>query len=80
MNIDLATVGLLLIALAWIIQLVSAFKGDNAIQPVFIICYMLGVLGMIVSDYLATSTLSYFEALTFIAAGIVLIKLVVAKK
>ena len=80
MEISLATSGLLLIALAWIIQLVFTFKGDNAIQPAFIICYMLGVLGMIVSDYIETNVLSYFEALTFIAAGIVLARILVAKR
>lgn len=80
MDINLAQIGLILIMVAWLIQLGFSLKGNNQIQPAFIVCYMLGVLGMIVSDYLATSVLSYFEALTFIASGIVLVKLLVAKK
>ena len=80
MDINLATIGLLLIMVAWFIQLGSSFKGNNQIQPVFIICYMIGVLAMIVSDYLQTNILSYFEALTFIASGILLVKILVAKK
>ena len=80
MDINLAQVGLVLIMVAWLIQLGFSLKGTNQIQPAFIICYMLGVLAMVVSDYLRTSVLSYFEALTFIASGIVLVKVLVAKK
>ena len=80
MDINLAQVGLVLIMVAWLIQLGFSLKGTNQIQPVFIICYMLGVLAMVVSDYQRTSVLSYFEALTFIASGIVLVKVLVAKK
>ena len=80
MDINLAQIGLLLIMVAWFIQLGSSLKGNNQIQPAFIICYMIGVLGMIVSDYLKTSVLSYFEALTFIASGILLVKILVTKK
>ena len=80
MDINLATIGLLLIMFAWFIQLGSSFKGNNQIQPVFIICYMVGVLAMIISDYLQTNILSYFEALTFIASGILLVKILIAKK
>ena len=80
MDINLAQVGLVLIMVAWLIQLGFSLKGTNQIQPLFIISYMLGVLLMIVSDYLKASVLSYFEALTFIASGIVLVKVLVAKK
>ena len=80
MDINLAQVGLVLIMLAWLIQLGFSLKGTNKIQPLFIICYMLGVLLMIVSDYQRTSVLSYFEALTFIASGVVLVKVLVGKK
>ena len=80
METNLAPIGLLLIMVAWFIQLIFSFKGNNQIQPAFIICYMVGVLAMVVSDYLRTSSLSYFEALTFIASGIVLVKILVSKK
>lgn len=77
---DLASAGLVLIAVAWIIQLIFSFKGDNRIKPAFIICYMIGVLALVIADYLETNILSYFEALTFIAAGIVLIKILTSSK
>lgn len=79
MEINLATIGLLLIMLAWFIQLGFSLKGDSKIQPGFIVCYMIGVLAMVVSDYLQTSVLSYFEALTLIASGILLVKILVTK-
>ena len=80
MSVNLATIGLLLIMVAWFIQLGFSSKGDNQIHPVFIACYMVGVLALIVSDYLKTSVLSYFEALTFIASGILLVKILITKK
>ncbi|MBU1083753.1 MAG: hypothetical protein ABIG55_05035 [Candidatus Omnitrophota bacterium] len=79
MGINLATTGLLLIMAAWFIQLGYSFKGNNRIQPVFIICYMIGVLALIVSDYIQTSILSHFEALTFIASGVLLVKILTGK-
>ncbi|NQT33000.1 MAG: hypothetical protein HQ594_04940 [Candidatus Omnitrophica bacterium] len=76
---SLATIGLLLIAVAWIIQLVMSWKGNKAVRPAFIICYMIGVAAMVTADYLQTNVLSYFEFLTFLAAGILLIRILTAK-
>lgn len=76
---NLASTGLLLVAIAWIIQLLSSWKGNKAIHPAFIISYMIGVLALVIADYIETSVLSYFELLTFIAAGIVLIRILTAK-
>ena len=78
--VNLASVGLVLIAVAWIIQLVLSWKGNRTIRPVFIICYMIGVLALVTADYLQTNVLSYFEALTFIAAGILLVRILVVKR
>jgi hypothetical protein len=77
--LDFAQIGLILIALAWVVQLVVSLRGNVEIRPSFIILYMLGVLGMVVADYRKTSTLSYFEALTFIAAGALLVRIFVLK-
>jgi len=71
----LAQIGLVSIAVAWIIQLVASWKGNKNISPAFIIVYMLGVLALVIADYMGTSVLSYFELLAFIAAGIVLLKI-----
>ncbi|MFH1868159.1 MAG: hypothetical protein ABH843_04235 [Candidatus Omnitrophota bacterium] len=70
----LAQIGLILIAAAWIIQLAASWKGNKSIQPAFIIAYMAGVLALVIADYMQTSILSYFELLTLVAAGIVLLK------
>ena len=78
--VDLASVGLVLIAVAWSIQLVLSWKGNRTIRPIFIICYMIGVLALVTADYLQTNVLSYFEALTFIAAGILLVRILVVKR
>ena len=77
---DLSTIGLLLIMVAWFIQLAFSWKGDKTIHPTFIICYMIGVLAMVIADYLETSVLSYFEFLTLFAAGVLLARLLTIKK
>lgn len=72
---ELAQIGLILIAVAWIIQLAVSWKGNKNIHPVFILVYMAGVLALVIADYRETNILSYFELLTLIAAGIVLLKI-----
>lgn len=76
---NLAGIGLVLIAVAWIIQLAFSWKGSKNINPLFIIVYMAGVLLLVIADYMQTSVLSYFELLTLIAAGIVLWKVLKKK-
>lgn len=71
---NLAGIGLILIAIAWIVQLAFSWKGNKSINPLFIIIYMAGVLLLVIADYIQTSVLSYFELLTLIAASIVLWK------
>ena len=71
---NLAGIGLILITVAWIVQLAFSWKGNKSINPLFIIIYMAGVLLLVIADYIQTSVLSYFELLTFIAASIVLWK------
>jgi hypothetical protein len=39
----LSTIGLLLIAIAWLVQLYFVFKDDKEIKRTFIVMYMLGV-------------------------------------
>ncbi|MBL7073051.1 MAG: hypothetical protein ISS33_04655 [Candidatus Omnitrophica bacterium] len=72
---NLAGIGLILVAVAWIVQLAFSWKGNKSIRPLFIIVYMAGVLLLVIADYLQTNVLSYFELLTLIAAGIVLWKI-----
>lgn len=77
---DLTSIGLIIIAIGWIIQLFYVFKNKKEIQPLFVICYMLGVLMLIAGIYLASKTISYYEVFTLIASGLVLGKLSWPKK
>ena len=71
---DLVAIGLITVGLAWIVQLVMSWKGDNKIQPAFILLYMLGVFLMILAGYLGNAVVSPYEAVTFVAALIVLLR------
>ena len=74
---DLMYIGLPLIALAWLVQLYFVFKGKKEIRPEFIVLYILGVLFLVAGDFTTgLTTLSYFELGTFLAALLVLIKIV----
>lgn len=77
---NLAFAGLVLIAVAWLVQLAFSWKGNREIHPIFIVCYMIGVLGLIIADYLEKSTLSYFELFTVIAAGLLLLRIITVRK
>jgi len=77
---EIATIGLLVIALAWIVQLIYSWKGKRDITVSFILLYMLGVLLLLISGYLATSGISNYEVVTLIAAGLVLLRILTIKK
>jgi len=77
--IDLASIALIVIALAWVAQLVLSWNSKK-IQPAFIILYMLGVLILIISGYATKLPISPYEVFTFIAALIVLIRVLSLKK
>lgn len=73
--ISLAQIGLIIIAIAWLIQLYFSFKGKREIRKEFIIAYMIGVLCLVIEDFkVGLNAMSYFEIGTFIAALLVLIK------
>lgn len=77
---DLVSIGLIIIGIAWIVQLVMSWKGNNKIQPAFILLYMLGVLLMLIAGYMGNLGVSPYEVVTFFAALIVLIKIRFSKK
>ncbi|MDD3861608.1 MAG: hypothetical protein PHP74_01835 [Candidatus Gracilibacteria bacterium] len=72
-TLNLATGGLLIIAVAWLFQLYQVIKINKNITPIFIIGYMIGVSMLVISGYLAKMPVSYFELGTLIAATLVLI-------
>ncbi len=77
---DLVSIGLIVIGLAWIAQLIMSWNGNNKIQPTFILLYLLGVLLMLIAGYTGNMGVSPYEVVTFIAALIVLIRLGFSKK
>lgn len=72
---DLVAIGLITVGLAWLVQLVMSWKGDNKIQPAFILLYMLGVFLMMLAGYLGNAGVSPYEVVTFVAALMVLLRI-----
>ncbi len=73
-------VGFGLIALAWVIQLVSIARGDRTIQPLFIGVYVVGVVILVASDVIAgVVDVAYAELVTIVASVLTLITLLVVK-
>ncbi len=79
MIIDWVSIGLIVIALAWVVQLILSWNSRN-IQPGFIGLYMAGVLILVTSGYLTNLPVSPYEIFTFIAALAVLIRILSLKK
>jgi len=77
--VDWVSIGLIVIALAWVAQLVLSWKSKK-IQPAFIILYMLGVLVLVLSGYIAKAPVSPYEIFTFFAALVVLVRVLMLKK
>ncbi|MEK6926856.1 MAG: hypothetical protein AABX11_00340 [Nanoarchaeota archaeon] len=73
---ELFSIGLIVIAIGWIIQAYFLFKGKKEIRTCFIVLYILGVAVLLFADYQATQKVSYFELITLIAALLSLIKLI----
>ena len=71
--INWVSIGLIVIALAWVAQLILSWKSKK-IQPAFIVLYMVGVLILVVSGYVAKLPVSPYEIFTFIAALVVLVR------
>jgi uncharacterized protein with PQ loop repeat len=72
-TLDLATGGLVVIMIAWLIQLYQVLKINKNISMYFVLAYMVGVLMLVISAYLANAPVSYFELGSFITAAVVLI-------
>ena len=76
--IDWVSIALIIIALAWVVQLILSWN-TKKIQPAFIMLYMIGVLMMVISGYVAKLPVSPYEIFTLIAALIVLIRVIMLK-
>ena len=77
---DIFMAGLALIVVGWLSQLYYLFQGKKEIKPLFVVLYMVGVAMLIYTDYSAGESMWMFESGTFLAAGLVLIKLLTGKR
>lgn len=72
---SLVSIGLLIISLAWLIQLAFSWKGNKEIQPVFILCYAFGVLLVAIG-----AGMDLYQFGTLITSLLVLIRIITLKK
>ncbi len=72
-SLNLVNVGLVVIALSWLVQLYQIVKVNKNISPVFVFGYMVGVGMLLVNGWLVDASISYFELATLIAAAIVFV-------
>ena len=72
--------GLILIVIAWLIQLYFVLRGNKKIQPLFIIVYIIGVSLLVYDGFVASGIAgAKFDLASLIASAVVLIA-VLAKK
>ena len=70
---DLVTLGLIIIALAWLVQLIISWRrGSKEIIKAFLILYVIGVLLLVISGYINSDTTgATFNLLTLVLAFLV---------
>ena len=80
--IELAWIGLILIIVAWVIQVFSLSKGKKELLLSFVGLQLIGMVLLVVSDFLtkyALSTLGMLNALSLIGAIVAMILLMKKK-
>lgn len=76
----LSSIGLLLVAIAWLVQLYFLLKGRKEIQRSFVIVYMAGVFLLVMNGAMSGGIMTAkFELCTLITSAIVMMKLLVGK-
>ena len=71
---DWATLGLLIIALAWLVQMVFYYKGKKEIKKEFVGLYMLGVVFLLINYWVTSGIIHPFELLTLLLSGAIFFK------
>lgn len=67
-------IGLVLIAIAWLIQMIFSFSKKEGIVPSFILCYMAGVVILVFDGFVSGATwMAVLNLVTFVFAFLVLI-------
>lgn len=79
--IELAWIGMALIIVSWIIQIVSMTKGKKEILRCFAGLQALGIILLIVSDYLTNTGLSLLGMLNVLSMiGAIVVAILLIKK
>jgi len=72
-----ALIGLSLVAIAWIIQLISTWNGEREIKKWFVFVYMIGVICLIVDGILAgINNLAFLNIIALLLSIAVFIRLI----
>lgn len=66
--------GLLIIVIAWLIQMIFSFSGRKGIVPSFILCYMAGVIILVVDSFM--NKLTWIAILNLAAFVLALLALI----
>ncbi len=66
-------VGLVVIAIAWLLQLISSYKGDRAIRKRFIIVNNIGVAILVINNFIyGNNLIAVFNLFILVIASILL--------
>lgn len=71
---NLATLGLVIIALGWLVQMVFYYRGKKEIRKDFVGLYMLGIILLLVDDYANSGMISVFDLVALVFAGAIFFK------
>ncbi len=80
MNIDLLEVGLILITLAWLVQLGFMLRKDRKIQKAFVGLYVVGVALLAVNAFLSGSLSHALLQTVSMAAALLVLFVLLGKK
>ncbi|MBL7155632.1 MAG: hypothetical protein ISS90_00640 [Candidatus Omnitrophica bacterium] len=73
----MALIGMIFIVAGWAVQLVNAFRGKKEIAPLFLISYIIGVILLIIPDYIMyLNVIGILNGLSVVFAGLVLYKII----
>lgn len=79
--IELAWIGMVIIIVSWIIQIVSVLKSKREILVSFVGLQALGILLLVVSEFLTNSTLSILAILNILSMiGAIVVAILLIKK
>ncbi|MBS3090191.1 hypothetical protein J4433_00285 [Candidatus Pacearchaeota archaeon] len=71
---ELSSIGLSVIVLAWLVQLFYSWKGNKDIKPLFLLLYIIGVAVLVVNGLVNGGKNPWMDLASLIAALLVLMR------